>query len=268
MIINMKNIAVITGASSGLGKEFVRIINQKKNIQEIWAIARNQDKLDSLRKEFGTKIKPISMDLSDLSQIKLLGQMLPAEDVQVCYLINNAGYGIFGSYADLDVEESINMLNLNINAVVAVGLTCIPHMCRGSHIINISSQSAFQPLPYMNLYSASKVFVRNYTRSLHVELKDRGITATAVCPGWMKTNFFGRANIGASKTVSRFFGMSSTAKVAQKAIADADRGKDLSIYSLYVNICHIFSKILPQKFMMGFWLKQQRITPYSRPSQQ
>ena len=128
MIINMKNIAIITGASSGLGKEFVRIINQKKNIQEIWAIARKQDRLDTLRREFGTKIKPISMDLSDLSQIKLLGQMLSAEDVQVCYLINNAGYGIFGSYADLDVEESINMLSLNINAVVAVGLTCIPHM--------------------------------------------------------------------------------------------------------------------------------------------
>lgn len=140
MIINMKNIAVITGASSGLGREFVKIINKKKNIQEIWAIARNQDRLDTLRREFGTKIKPISMDLSDLPQIKCLSQMLSAEDVQVCYLINNAGYGIFGSYADLDVEESINMLKLNIGAVVAVGLTCIPHMCKGSHIINISSQ--------------------------------------------------------------------------------------------------------------------------------
>ena len=146
-------------------------------------MAREQDRRDTLRREFGTKIEPVCMVVSDLSQIKLLGQMLSAEDVQVCYLINNAGYGIFGSYADLDVEESINMLSLNINAVVAVGLTCIPHMCRGSHIINISSQSAFQPLPYMNLYSASKVFVRNYTRSLHVELKDLGITATAVSPG-------------------------------------------------------------------------------------
>lgn len=264
----MKNIAVITGASSGLGREFVKIINSKKNIQEIWAIARHQDKLDSLQTQIGDKLKPISMDLSDLQQIETLGQMLSKGHVRVCYLINNAGYGKFASYDDLGVEESVNMLNLNINAVVAVGLTCIPYMRQGAHIINIASQASFQPLPYMNLYSASKVFVRNYTRSLHIELKDRGITATAVCPGWMKTNFFERADIGASKNISSFLGMSSVEKVAKKAIADADRGKDLSIYGLYVNICHICSKLFPQKFMITCWLRQQHIDPYSRPSQQ
>lgn len=264
----MKNIAIITGASSGLGKEFVNIINKKRNIQEIWAIARNQDKLDKLKSQMGEKIKPISMDLSDLSQIETLGQMLSDSNVKICYLINNAGYGKFASYDDLSVEESVNMLNLNINAVVAVGLTCIPYMCRGAHIINIASQASFQPLPYMNLYSASKAFVRNYTRSLHIELKDRGITATAVCPGWMKTAFFDRADIGAVRNISSFLGMSSAEKVAKKAIADADRGKDLSIYSLYVNICHICSKLLPQKFIINCWLHQQHIDPYSRPSQQ
>ncbi len=264
----MKKIAIITGASSGLGREFVNIINKKKSIQEIWAIARRQDKLDALKDEIGSKVRPISMDLSDLSQIKTLGQMLSESDVQICYLINNAGYGKFGSYYDLSAEESVNMLNLNINAVVAVGLTCIPYMCRGSHILNISSQSSFQPLPYLNLYSASKVFVRNYTRALHVELKEKGITATAVCPGWMKTDFYDRADIGAAKNISHFVFMASPAKVARKAIADADRGKDLSIYSLYVNICHICSKLLPQKLMMHFWLQQQHIDSYSRPSQQ
>lgn len=264
----MKKIAIITGASSGLGKEFVKIINKKKNIQEIWAIARHQDDLDKLKVQIGGKIRPVAMDLSDLSQIETFGQMLSDNEVQICYLINNAGYGKFASYDDLSVEESVNMLNLNINAVVAMGLTCIPHMCRGAHIINISSQSAFQPLPYMNLYSASKAFVRNYTRSLHIELNDRGITATAVCPGWMKTNFYKRADIGAAKNISSFSGMSSVARVARKAIADADRGKDLSIYGSYVNICHIVSKLLPQKWMMHFWLRLQHINPYSRPSQQ
>lgn len=265
---NMKRIAIITGASSGLGREFVKIINEKKNIQEIWAIARDQHKLDKLKAQTGKKIRTISMDLSDLSRIESLGQMLSDNEVQICYLINNAGYGKFASYDDLGVEESVNMLNLNINAVVALGLTCIPYMCRGAHIINIASQASFQPLPYMNLYSASKAFVRHYTRSLHIELKDRGITATAVCPGWMRTNFFDRADIGASKNISSFLGMSSAEKVARKAIADADRGKDLSIYSLYVNICHICSKLLPQKFMIACWLRQQHIDPYSRPSQQ
>lgn len=265
---NMKKIAIITGASSGLGREFVKIINEKKNIQEIWAIARDQHKLDNLKAQTGKKIRTISMDLSDLSRIESLGQMLSGNEVQICYLINNAGYGKFASYDDLSVEESINMLNLNINAVVAVGLTCIPYMCRGAHIINIASQASFQPLPYMNLYSASKTFVRHYTRSLHIELKGRGITATAVCPGWLRTNFFDRADIGASKNISSFPGMSSAEKVARKAIADADRGKDQSIYSLYVNICHISSKLFPQKLVMAHWLRQQHIDPYSRPSQQ
>lgn len=264
----MKKIAIITGASSGLGREFARIINKKKNIQEIWAIARHQDKLEALKAQLGDKIKPIPMDLSDVSQTEALGQMLSDSSATVCYLINNAGYGKFASYDDLSIKESINMLNLNIDAVVAMGLTCIPYMCKGAHIINIASQAAFQPLPYMNLYSASKAFVRSYTRALHIELKDRGITATAVCPGWMKTNFMERADIGASKNISNFFGMSSVRKVAQKAIADADHGKDLSIYSLHVNICHIFSKLLPNKLMMSFWLHQQHINPYSRPSQQ
>ncbi|MCD7726708.1 MAG: SDR family NAD(P)-dependent oxidoreductase [Clostridiales bacterium] len=265
---SLKKIAIITGASSGLGREFVKIIHKKEAIQEIWAIARHQEQLEKLRAQIGNKVIPVPMDLSDFSQIEALGKRLSDSEVTICYLINNAGYGKFASYDDLGVEESINMLNLNINAVVAVSLTCIPYMCRGAHIINTASQAAFQPLPYLNLYSASKAFVRNYTRSLHIELKDRGITATAVCPGWMKTNFFQRADIGAAKSISSFFGISSAAKVARKAIADADRGRDLSIYSLYVNICHIFSKLVPQKWMMYFWLRQQHINPYSRPSQQ
>jgi len=85
------------------------------------------------------------------------------------------------------------MIDLNISSVVAMELVCIPYMTQGSHIINIASQAAFQPLPHQNIYSSTKSFVRNYTRALNVELKDKGITATAVCPGWMKTGLFDMA---------------------------------------------------------------------------
>ena len=105
----------------------------------------------------------------------------------VKYLINNAGFAKFCSYDDISVEESLNLIDLNIGAVVALGLVCIPHMENGSHIINIASQASFFPLPYQNIYSSTKAFVRNYTRALNVELKEKGIRATAVCPGWMKT---------------------------------------------------------------------------------
>lgn len=193
----MKKIAIITGASTGLGREFVKLIKNKDEIEEIWAIARHEDKLNKLRKQMGKKIKPISMDMSDRTRIEKFGKMLSASDVEVQYLVNNAGYAKFCSYNDLNVKESLNMIDLNIGGVVAMGLVCIPYMPKGSHIINIASQAAFQPLPYQNLYSSTKAFVRNYTRALNVELKDRGITATAVCPGWIKTHLYDRADIGA-----------------------------------------------------------------------
>lgn len=264
----MKKIAIITGASTGLGREFVKLIKNKDEIEEIWAIARHEDKLNKLRKQMGKKIKPISMDMSDRTLIEKFGRMLSESDVEVHYLINNAGYAKFCSYNDLSVEDSLNMIDLNIGGVVAMGLVCIPYMPKGSHIINIASQAAFQPLPYQNLYSSTKAFVRNYTRALNVELKDRGITTTAVCPGWIKTDLYNRADIGASKATRRFCGMTTPDKVAKKAMADADRCKDISIYSFYVNFCHIVAKLLPQQLMMKFWLFQQHIDPYSRPSQQ
>lgn len=264
----MKKIAIITGASTGLGREFVKLIKNKDEIEEIWAIARHEDKLNKLRRQMGKKIKPISMDMSNRTLIEKFGRMLSESGVEVHYLVNNAGYAKFCSYNDLSVKESLNMIDLNIGGVVAMGLVCIPYMPKGSHIINIASQAAFQPLPYQNLYSSTKAFVRNYTRALNVELKDRGITATAVCPGWIKTHLYDRADIGASKATRRFCGMTTPDKVAKKAMADVDRCKDISIYSFYVNFCHIGAKLLPQQLMMKFWLCQQHIDPYSRPSQQ
>ncbi len=264
----MKKIAIITGASTGLGREFVRILKEKKDIDEVWAIARHRDKLDKLRRQMGAKVIPISLDLSRSALIEEFGHRLAQSSVEIRYLVNNAGYAKFCSYGDLSVADSLNMIDLNIGGVVAMGLTCIPYMPAGSHIINIASQAAFQPLPYQNLYSSTKAFVRNYTRALHVELKDRGISATAVCPGWLKTDLYDRANIGAAKATSNFFGMTAPDKIARKAVADADKGKDLSIYGLYVNFCHIGAKLLPQRAVMKIWLRQQRIDPYSRPSQQ
>ena len=257
----MKKIAIVTGASTGLGREFVRIIKEKKEIDEIWAIARHKDKLDKLRRQMGPKVIPISLDLSQASLIEELGHRLAQSGVEIRYLVNNAGYAKFCSYGDLSIADSLNMIDLNIGGVVAMGLTCIPYMPVGSHIINIASQAAFQPLPYQNLYSSTKAFVRNYTRALHVELKDRGISATAVCPGWLKTDLYDRADIGAAKAPRSFFGMTAPDKIARKAVADADKGKDLSVYGLYVNFCHIGAKLLPQRVVMKIWLRQQHIDP-------
>lgn len=257
--MNKKTIAVVTGASAGLGKEFVRLLLQKAELDEIWAIARNEQKLDALKTEFGEKIKTFSRDLSDMGQIKEFENIFQKEGVSIQYLINNAGFAKFCSYDDLSVDESVNMIELNISGLVAMGLICIPYMNQGAHLINIASQASFQPLPYQNIYSSTKAFVRNYTRALNVELKDKGITATAVCPGWMKTALIDNGLIGAQKATNRFRMMVTPDVVAEKALKDADRGRDISIYSAYVKMAHVVAKLLPQKAMMKIWLFQQRL---------
>lgn len=249
-----KRIAIVTGASSGFGREFVRLLVQKKGVDEVWAVARDRKKLRQLSSDFGEKVRNISMDLSDRNRIKAFEGILQREEVSICYLINNAGYGKFCSYEDLDIDSSLNMIDLNVNGVVAMGLVCIPYIRRGGHIINIASQASFQPLPYLNIYSATKAFVRNYSRALNVELRDRGILVTAVCPGWMKTAFFDRAEIGASKGVRHFTGISSPGKVAVKALKDAEKGKDISIYSGFVQLEHILAKLFPQRTVMKAWV--------------
>lgn len=254
-----KKIAIITGASSGFGKEFVKLLLDEPEISEIWAIARSGDKLWQLSQEFGQKIVAIPADLSDKESYDTLRKRLETTHVSVQYLVNNAGYAKLCAYDDLSVDESLNMIDLNIGAVVALGLICIPHMPSGSHILNIASQASFFPLPYQNLYSSTKTFVRNYTRALNVELKERGSCATAVCPGWMKTALFDRCLIGAKKAATNFFGIVEPDVVARKALKDAKKGKDISVYGLYVKLTHLLSKLLPQRVMMKLWLRQQKL---------
>lgn len=254
-----KKIAIITGASSGFGKEFVKLLLDEPEISEIWAIARSGDKLWQLSQEFGPKIVAIPADLSDKESYDTLRKRLETTHVSVQYLVNNAGYAKLCAYDDLSVDESLNMIDLNIGAVVALGLICIPHMPSGSHILNIASQASFFPLPYQNLYSSTKTFVRNYTRALNVELKERGSCATAVCPGWMKTALFDRCLIGAKKAATNFFGIVEPDVVARKALKDAKKGKDISVYGLYVKLTHLLSKLLPQRVMMKLWLRQQKL---------
>ena len=256
-VMERKKIAVVTGASSGLGNEFVKIFIKNRNLDEVWAIARNKDNLIKLKEEYGNNIKLFSVDLSDFSSVKKLGEIIRKKKPEIRYLVNSAGFAKFCSYSDLSLEESVNMINLNVSGVVAMGLICIPFMRRGGHILNIASQASFQPLPYQNIYSSTKAFVRSYSRALNVELEDRGITVTAVCPGWMDTGLYKRAEIGAVMAANNFMGMVSPDKVAEKAVKDALKGRDMSVYGPYVKACHLAAKILPQKVMMNLWLIQQ-----------
>ena len=254
----MKQIAVITGASSGLGKEFVRLLQNERDVQEIWLIARSKDKLDAIARQDPHRLKTVVLDCSVHGNIEKLGDMLKAAHVSVRYLVNSAGYGKFGSFCDLSAEQSRNMIDLNVSGVVEMCLTCIPYMHRGSHILNIASLASTVPLPYLNIYAATKAFVRHYSRALHVELRDRGISVTAVCPGWMDTGFIANAQTGAKKSPTVFAAITKPDGVAKKALRDAKIGKDLSVYGVFPQLTYAAAKILPQKFLMESWLRMQK----------
>lgn len=249
--IMCKKIAIITGATGGIGKEFVHLI-MNENVDEIWAIARNREKLALLKDEFGKKIVPISKDLGNTKELCEIGELLNETKPVVQYLINNASLAKMGSYQDFSIEEIENTINVNCKAPVILSNLCIPYMEKGSHILNISSASAFQPNPYINLYASSKAFERSYSRALNVELAPVGITATAVCPSWVDTEML-------TKTINghkvKFPGMVTAKKVVEKAIKDTKRGKDMSICSFYVKCQHLIVKLLPHRIVMKMWMK-------------
>lgn len=246
----MKKIAILTGATGGLGKEFVKqIVNE--DIDEVWAIARNQEKLSRLRVEYGEKVIPISIDLSEMEGIRKIEELLKTHTPYVEYLINNAGLAKMGKYNGFSIEEIDKTINLNCKAPVMLSKLCIPYMGKGSKILNISSASAFQPNPYINLYAASKAFERNYSRALNVELEGTGITSVAVCPSWTDTELL-QKEINGKKV--KFPGLVTADRVVKQAIRDAKKGRDMSVCSLYVKCQHVNVKLLPQKWVMKLWM--------------
>lgn len=150
-----KAIAIITGATGGIGQEFVSELN-KEALDEIWIIGRNSNRLAEIKDQYGEKIIPICADLTNEQDVLSIKALL-TDEVWVAYLINNAGIAQMRPSKDLGADEIERTIRLNCNVPVMLTNYCIPHMKRGSKIINVSSASAFQPVPFINLYAATKV---------------------------------------------------------------------------------------------------------------
>lgn len=253
------SIAIVTGASSGIGSELVRLLSDYAQVEEIWAIARREARLQELKSAAGIPIRPIGMDLADPASFDRLAQMLKQEQVQVAVLINCAGYGKFGAYSDIENSDALGIIDLNCRGLVGVTNAVLPLMEQGAKILQICSISAFQPLPLANVYAASKVFVLHYSRALSVELKPRGITVTALCPGWVDTDFFATAtdtkNPGA---VTKYTFMQTPERVARQGLSAMKKGRLTSIVGFQNKLLYVVNKILPVKLVMNTWLKTQK----------
>lgn len=255
----MKNIIVITGASSGLGREFAHQLDGMEGIDEIWGIALNEEYLKEVEKELKTKFRYFDFDLTKEENFEKYVGELKKESINIKILINCSGFGKFGRYDDIPVDASANMIDLNCKALVKMTELSLPFIGEGGRIIQIASVAGFQPIPYINVYAATKAFVISYSRALNVELKHRNISVTCVCPFWTKTNFFSRAKATEQDVVTKYVVMYDSTFVVKYALKKAMKRKELAIPGFISRSQVRLVKMLPPKTVMKTWVKQQKL---------
>lgn len=249
-------IAVITGASSGMGREFVYAIDKEFDLDEIWVIARREEKLKELGENCRANVRPIALDLTDRESFAVYKGILETEKPEIQVLVNAAGFGLFGTFTEMDLDRQLDIIDLNDGALTAMCHMSIPYMPESSHIINLASNSSWQPVPYINVYGASKAYVMSFSRALGVELKKQGIHVMAVAPGWIKTEFFDHAvHDDTIKYYDRYY---TAEQVIERAMKDMRKKKTVSILGFPVRMQVRAVKLLPVSLIMKIWCRQQR----------
>lgn len=252
-------IAIVTGASSGLGREFVRQIESLyRELDEIWIVARREDRLLEVESLLMTKVRIFTADLQRKSGFAELDATLQELKPDVRMLVNAAGYGKVGDVDALPVSEQAGMVRLNCEALTRMTCIVLPYMNPGSRIVNVASAAAFCPQPHFSVYAASKSYVLSFSDAMREELKPRGIFVTAVCPGPVRTEFFDVAYSGADTADNwkeKF--LEEPDGVVRQALIDSANGKEISVYGLAMKGARAACKILPQRLLLRvmkrFW---------------
>ncbi|HSK71253.1 MAG TPA: SDR family oxidoreductase, partial [Pyrinomonadaceae bacterium] len=223
-------VTLITGASGGIGETFARRLAREKH--NLVLVARSEDKLaalcDELMLEHKIMAHYVAMDLIDFEADARLFKETEKHNLEVEWLINNAGYGSMGDFARLELENELEMISLNILALVALTHRYLPQMRerRRGTIINVSSTASFQPVPFMATYAATKAFVTSFTEAIAEENRPYGIKITALCPGPTETNFFNAAEIKPDVRETMFKkGMQTPEEVVETALNAVQKGK-------------------------------------------
>ena len=256
----MKDIAVITGASSGMGKEFALTLKDHGLFDELWVISRDQKELETLRNKVPFPLKVIPLDLEKMESYETYKSLLEKEKPNVKLLINCSGFGKFDKTTDISFTDNIGMINLNCRGLTSMTILSIPYMKPGASIINIASVAAYQPVPFINIYAASKAYVLSFSRSLNRELKSDGIHVMAVSPFWTNTNFFKRA-VDSSKppVIKKYVAMYQPEDIVKRAWRDLRHQKEVSKYGFIARAQVGLCKILPHKMIMNIWINQQKL---------
>ena len=262
----MKRIAIITGASSGIGEEFTRQVCAKYDYDEIWIIARREEKLRSLADELNktknfNSVRPVVMDVAGKAGVEALKVFLQQEDeklhkvesgIEIGLLINNAGFGTYGPFAETSVNRQMDMIELNCTTVTGICGVALPYLKKDSVIINTASLAAFLPLGNFAVYGATKAYVLSFSVALAAELHDKGIKVCALCPGSVSTEFANVASNGARKEVKGGF---PPQKVVAQCLRRAFKGKTVSLYRPKWRFSAFMSRFIGRYFGARFTYK-------------
>lgn len=246
------NIAVITGASSGVGTEFFKAVCEKyRSLDELWLVARRAERLNVLAENSPVKVRALSLDLTDKEYITEFEQLLKKHTPDIKILINNAGFGKLGYVYEVDYRQQLDMVMLNNGALTALCALCINYMQCGSFIINMASIAAFAPNPRMAAYCSTKAYVYSFSKCLREELKPKKINVLAVCPGPMNTEFLNVAGIsgGKSKTFETL-PYCDPKRVAYTALEKAAKGRGVYTPRLFFKFYRVLAKLLPHSLVM------------------
>ncbi len=247
-------IAVVTGASSGLGEEYIQqIIKQMPEIEEIWLIARRTEKLQAIASRFTDhRFRCLSLDLTTPASFVTYQQELEASKPEIVLLINNAGFGKLGNVADANYAEQAGMVDLNCRALTAITTISLPYMPQGSGILNVCSIASYVPTPRMAVYGATKSFVASFSKALREELKPLGITVLTVCPGPMATNFLEVADIVGRSRTFEILPYCHPTTVATVSLARLRRGRNWYTNRFLYKLYRVLGKVIPHSIMMKF----------------
>lgn len=254
-------IAIVTGASSGIGKEFVRQLESfYKGLDEIWILARRMERLEELKKETGTCLRIFCGDLEEALIYKQVQNRLENQNPDIRMLVNAAGFGKMGTVEEIaaaDKASQLRMIDLNCRALTEMTCLCLPWMSKGSRIINLASAAAFCPQSGFAVYAATKAYVLSFSRGLGAELRNRDIYVTAVCPGPVDTEFFQVS--GTADSLMKQLSMAKPEAVVRQALLDARAKKDISVYGAAMKGAEAAAKLLPHTAVLSIMEKAGKI---------
>lgn len=248
-------IAIVTGASAGLGVHFARLLAKEPSVECLYLIARREDRLGEVASQLDKPVKIFALDLLADDAISTLQGALTSAD-RVSWLVNNAGIGLVGAFSEQSVDDQRAMVRLNNEVPAALTRALEPFFAEGSRIINVASVAGFLPQPGFTTYAATKAMLIAFSRALNQELKKKGVVVTAACPNPMETEFFVKSQERGQKASKiKRLGLEDPENVAFRAILNAKNGRDLSVTHPFGKLIHVFSRFIPTAW--SFWIMRR-----------